>query len=164
MMFRVFFFVLMVSLCCDCCRKVVFDNTRNFSYTDSLVSIVEYDPDGEFNNSIGDSGMIEPAEPKEPIIKFNTILKIPDLKYDKKIFVRFEIKFKTVVRDTIIVDSIAHMCLYTYYNDEIPESILMKDSLLQRKVYEWLFNNTYTTKDDIQGKRIFGKGVIVKGI
>ena len=91
-------------------------------------------------------------------------MKIPDLKYDKKIFVRFEIKFKTVVRDTIIVDSIAHMCLYTYYNDEIPESILMKDSLLQRKVYEWLFNNTYTTKDDIQGKRIFGKGVIVKGI
>lgn len=55
------------------------------------------------------------------------------------------------------------MHLYTYYNDEIPESILMKDSVLQRKVYEWLFNNTYTTKDDIQGKRIFGTAVVLSG-
>lgn len=141
--------------CLSCNRNRRMDNAKD-SYGDSLFADVDF-------VSILDSDSFEVGEicedPIEPEINYTIGFKIEDLNYSQSITVRYEIKFDTVVNDTIRVKDITRIHMSTY-NREIPDSILSKDSVLRKKVYDLLIHNTYTTKDDIRGKHIFGTAVV----
>ena len=144
--------------CASCNGNKVLDNAKD-SYDDSLFADVDF-------VSILDSDSFEVGEicedPIEPEINYTVGLRIQNLNYSQRIFVSYEIKFDTVINDTIRVKDITRMRMSTY-NREIPDSVLKKDSVLQKEVYDRLIHNTYTTKDDIRGKHIFGTAVVLRG-
>ena len=144
--------------CSSCNRNRALDNAKD-SYDDSLFANIDF-------VSILDTDSFEVGEicedPIEPEINYTVGLRIQNLNYSQRIFVSYEIKFDTVINDTIRVKDITRMRMSTY-NREIPDSVLKKDSVLQKEVYDRLIHNTYTTKDDIRGKHIFGTAVVLRG-
>ncbi len=144
--------------CTSCNRNRALDNAKD-SYDDSLSADVDF-------VSILDSDSFEVGEicedPIEPEINYTIGFKIQGFNYNHAILVSYEIKFDTVINDTIRVKDITRMRMSTF-NREIPDSVLKKDSVLQREVYDLLIHNTYTTKDNIQGKHIFGTAVVLSG-